>query len=122
MAKLENTLENKHKFFAQYYGQKVLKFDIEEDKFAFTFPVDSLCLSEYVVNQTFLELKPLESISGEDAKYLGYADNISATTTYLKSLGKELKEADYLRSKGYALTWMNLSVQDLINYGWIKLV
>jgi hypothetical protein len=31
------------------------------------------------------------------------------------------KECDYLRSKGYALHWMDLSVEDLVEYGWIKL-
>jgi hypothetical protein len=31
------------------------------------------------------------------------------------------KECDYLRSKGYALHWMDLSVKDLVEYGWIKL-
>ena len=30
-------------------------------------------------------------------------------------------EVDYLRNKGYALPWMNLSVQDMVDYGWIKL-
>ena len=30
-------------------------------------------------------------------------------------------EADYFRSKGYALHYMDLSVEDLIDYGWIKL-
>lgn len=29
--------------------------------------------------------------------------------------------ADYLRSQGYALPWMGLSIDDLIKYGWVKL-
>ena len=33
----------------------------------------------------------------------------------------EQYEIDYLRSKGYALPYMDLSVEDLISYGWIKL-
>jgi len=28
---------------------------------------------------------------------------------------------DYLRSKGYAVDWMGLTVNQMINYGWIKL-
>lgn len=28
---------------------------------------------------------------------------------------------DYLRSKGYALPWMGLSVDELVEYGWVKL-
>lgn len=29
---------------------------------------------------------------------------------------------DFLRSKGYAIPFMDLTIQDLIDYGWIKLV
>ena len=35
-------------------------------------------------------------------------------------LKKEIK-SDCLRSKGYALPYMDLSVDNLIEYGWIKL-
>ena len=34
---------------------------------------------------------------------------------------KMANTVDYLRSKGYALPWMDLSVEDLVKYGWIKL-
>ena len=30
-------------------------------------------------------------------------------------------ECDYFRSKGYALPYMDLSVEDLVKYGWVKL-
>jgi hypothetical protein len=113
--KIENTLENRTKFFSLYYGQKVLYIG--------GLGLVVMWLGGWNLRHPdfFLQLKPLESISDNDAKYLGFSDNISATTTYLKSLGKELKEADYLRSKGYALPWMDLSVDDLVEYGWIKL-
>lgn len=32
-----------------------------------------------------------------------------------------LNVMDYLRSKGYAVPWLDLSVDDLIEYGWVKL-
>ena len=32
-----------------------------------------------------------------------------------------IKTGDYFRSKGYALSYMGLSVEDLVEYGWIKL-
>lgn len=32
-----------------------------------------------------------------------------------------LEVTDFLRSRGYALPWMWLSVDDLIEYGWVKL-
>jgi hypothetical protein len=30
--------------------------------------------------------------------------------------------SDYLRSKGYALPWMGLSVEEMVEAGWIKLI
>lgn len=113
--KTENTLDKKAKFFSQYWGLDVVYY------YGKLINVH-IALDEKPIENLYLQLKPLKSISDEDATYLGFPDNISATTTYLKSLGKELKEADYLRSKGYALSWMDLTVQDLIDYGWIKLV
>lgn len=32
-----------------------------------------------------------------------------------------IETIDYIRSKGYALPWMGLSVEQQIEYGWIKL-
>jgi hypothetical protein len=32
-----------------------------------------------------------------------------------------IQQIDYLRSRGFALPWMDLSVDDLQNYGWIKI-
>lgn len=36
-------------------------------------------------------------------------------------VGRIIEVSDFIRSKGYALPWRDLSVQDLIDYGWIKL-
>lgn len=36
-------------------------------------------------------------------------------------IGKETSDSDYLRSKGYVLPYMDLSVEDLIEYNWVKL-
>lgn len=118
--KTENTLENKAKFFALHWGQSIKTS--EKHKKSKLKPLEINAHSiQYCDEGSFLELKPLESISDEDAKYLGFPDNISATTTYIKSIGVELKDADWLRSKGYVLPFLNLSVQNLIDYGWIKL-
>jgi len=32
------------------------------------------------------------------------------------------QEIDYLRSKGYALPFMEYSVEDLISFGWVRLL
>ena len=146
--KTQNTLENKAKFFAQYWGQHVLYFSSD-----FLRKIDNLTLDS-IENDDFLELKPLSQISDEDViqgitylynitrEALGeileikHYDTFSSITTIgigcnfktsrsihhwsgTKKIGSV--EADYFRSKGYALHYMDLSVEDLIEYGWVKL-
>lgn len=133
---MENTLENKAKFFAQYWGQELIK-DKDCDV---VYPVDrSNILLE--IHQSYLELKPLSSISDEDAEYcIGKSEcsmrkndpnsgdyGMSPSSIFVNSLIGESSyhigrhEADYLRSKGYALKWMDKTVKEQISYGWIKL-
>lgn len=156
--KTQNTLENKARFFAQYFGQHVLYFTSD-----FLRKIDYLTIVG-IENDDYLELKPLSQISDEDAievaklvspmlfegrgKNGGHYIDKSETWWYsVKHNGKTLMVdidlngyvfeydgvdeykrpsrsligTDYLRSKGYALPWMDLSVEDLIEYGWIKL-
>lgn len=40
---------------------------------------------------------------------------------HIDKVVQNTKVADYLRSKGYALPYMGISVEDQIKYGWIKL-
>ena len=124
--KLENTLENKAKFFAQYWGQYVLYFTSD-----FLRKIDNLTLDS-VENDDYLELKPLSQISDEDASKvcdLIFITNNNLNIQQIKQIviliesnnWNNYKIFDYLRSKGYALPWMDLSVEDLVEYGWIKL-
>ena len=132
--KTENTLENKAKFFAQYWGQHLIIMG------SFLRIIDHVTLCN-IENDDILQLKPLSKISDEDAKesgyYLGRVINIEGILQ--NSNGEIAKQVfnnysrvgllnqipsgcvDYLRSKGYALPYMDLSVEDLIEYGWIKL-
>lgn len=146
--KTQNTLENKAKFFAQYFGQHVLYFSSD-----FLRKIDNLTLDS-VENDDYLELKPLSQITDEDViqgimitynktyEDLGeilevkHYNTFSSITTI--GIGCNFKtsrsihhwngtrkigsvEADYFRSKGYALPYMDLSVKDLVEYGWVKL-
>ena len=149
---MENTLENKAKFFALYWGQMVLSDGIEIGG----------CVGDCEPDM-FLELKPLSSITDEDAievakilrphsfemhprgwKVNRTENEIEIThrqsifefdIDYSGSLGvdsdagwsylgnaEQLFAYDYLRSKGYALPYMGLSVEKLVEYGWVKLV
>lgn len=155
---MENNLENKTKFFAQYWGQRVFVGHVLEE-------VNSSYIDP-MYDTSILELKPLEDITDEDAidvakivspmLFDGNGDNgghiidkseIKAGWISVKHMRKitmvdidldgfvfEYHEdegytrpslvnagADYLRSKGYALPWMGLSIDDLIKYGWVKL-
>ena len=139
--KTENTLENKAKFFAQYWGQHLIIMG------SFLRIIDHLTLGN-IENDDILQLKPLSKISDEDAlwtinnHYFKF-ENPILEISKLKALTKEIHISyifndatrhlilkpenlyphnyDYLRSKGYALPYMDLSVEELIEYGWIKL-
>lgn len=127
---MENTLENKAKFFAQYWGQKLLKKDIEGLEKFITEP-DGFMRSPS--EETYLELTPLSLITDEDAieliklRFIQNGGVVEDLTDFEENI--LLSEAtktnyifvDYLRSKGYALPWMGLSVEQQIKYGWIKL-
>jgi len=123
-----DTLENKAKFFAQYYNQFVMKIPNNEDSLR--------VFDQWIISQStaWLELKPLENISDEDLKAIGFG-NIGDkkiqfyfndyNCQWSSSCGNYgsllLQHYDYLRSKGYALPWNGVSVGWQIEYGWIKL-
>lgn len=169
--KTQNTLENKAKFFAQYFGQEIA----EITKGNYTHKIGSIELinstvlslvtSERILKIKYkLKLKPLSKISDEDAievakivspslflslgddnkHYLekynsdwitvkhdrkitsvdidldGYVFEYHEDENYTRP-AKSYAGTDFLRSKGYALPYMDLSINDLIEYGWIKL-
>lgn len=92
------------------------------------------------INECQLILTPLSHISDEDCilifnkfypNAIRYADSekIYDIKNAIKSNFSEdviidedfIFYTDFLRSKGYALPYMDLSVEDLVEYGWIKL-
>ena len=130
--KTENTLENKTKFFAQYWGQDLLCRVIfgknKNEIIMHNTPCSNLKLGEII--DSYLELKPLSQISDEDAIKISkefhifksdIRNSVKELFQEFDVLGLSMETGDYLRSKGYALPWMDLSVEDLIEYGWIKL-
>lgn len=133
-------------FMAQYFQQHVLKdrtYYPESNDFTLTL---NLLLLEciYVNPETFyLALKSVSDITDEDAlqgsKLVGGASHLSDESQIFQfkqlfespnfwtrqtniPLVKSLRVFDYLRSKGYALPFREYSVEDLISFGWIKLV
>lgn len=140
---MENTLENKAKFFAQYWGQEIMKsnndgWEIKKVDHNSIYPL-------YEEDEDFLILKPLSSITDEDAIEVGNLlfpfisgkiirveiNSVDELTLNIKAHRKtgynedykaiNVPCADYLRSKGYCLPWMGLSCEALIEYGWVKI-
>lgn len=129
-----NNLENKAKYFAQHWGQIVFTTIGEHGLFKMYKPD---------VKYGYLVLKPISSITDEDAIHcanimgLGLAWGYDAKIDWIKNwlttkanitgvVGKEafrisIEIYQYLISKGYALPFMGLSVEKLIEYGWLKL-
>ena len=140
---MENTLENKAKFLAQYWGQEVLIANPHvNQKIPFN---NTQPWIYHNIDLSWLELKPLSSMTDEDLLTAIQILDSKDEFTELGSLeiGKEIIQivndinsevarndihpqyifqfADYLRSEGYALPYMGLSVEKLQEYGWIKL-
>lgn len=111
----ENQLLNERcRFFVQYWGLKVLYVGgiglvvIGKDGWNLNHP------------DFFLILKHISYITDQDAIECGYND-AKQFLIYYKRRGEPLYEHhDYLRSKGYAVPFMNYSVEDMLKLGWIK--
>ena len=110
--------ESRRKFEALYFGQNVFwtcRVPMEKENI-----LDGRKLARPFSKYDKIELKPLCQISDEDLITL----NLKAGnyTEYAEKGCFILDESDYLRSKGYALPWMGLSVEEMVDAGWIKLI
>ncbi len=137
--KAELNKKNKAKFFALYWGQDVLSEWGER-----LIVVDGKMDRVYDISEMFLQLKPLSAISDEDfitlceildpnketyqnqKDVLEYKSQIELILSETNigdpfPIVRAFKLIDYLRSKGYALPWMGLSVEQMVESGWIKL-
>lgn len=114
--KAELNNENKAKFLDLYIGQ-------ESDNSAFAYSEVSRSLNDMVAlgfGDYAVKLKPIKSISDEDARDCNYVD-ARQFHFYLRKRSDCPELYDILRSKGYALPWMGLSVEEMVDAGWIKL-
>ncbi|WP_336092561.1 hypothetical protein [Leeuwenhoekiella sp. CH_XMU1409-2] len=135
---MENNLKNKAKFFSQYWDQKVLT-GIPVDKPSTFRRLNHQNIQKGIM-YSFLELRSLSNINNEDIKELAiilcvdweeskeFTRLLSAGYKRIYDLlgdpisyGEFVFAIDYLRSKGYALLYNGLSVEDQIEYRWIKI-
>lgn len=136
--KQEPNNELKAKFFSQYWGQEVLFYNWNEKMY----PVGSNLSDDDIERYTII-LKPLSSISDEDAIEVvrlsginddGYYDEFfkaikgqNRFATYFFNarplfMHESIRIYQFLISKGYALEWMGYSVEEQIEAGWIRLI
>lgn len=103
----------KCRFFGQYFEQIIAK----ETKYPNSPTINTttvLLINE--LSNYHLELKPTSKITVLERKELN-------KLTSDKSVGEYLRiEKDFLRSKGYAVPFMEYSVDDLVSFGWVRLV
>lgn len=111
---MENTLENKAKFFAQYWGQKLLAVTVNENDFRQK--IGNTYMGKYHVEMCHVELKDIDNITDEHAVMLGFEN---ASDFFID--GSTYAMIDDLRLLGYAVDWSDLSVDEMIDFGWIKL-
>jgi hypothetical protein len=128
------TNELKAQFFALYWNQRVMSRLYNGKSRLNNVKVDALSLSDEKNNTgDYIELKPLSTISDEDAIEIGKLAG-DDSEDYEKEYGKgyykmylldfamyQSKFTDILRSKGFAIDWRGISVEEMIKAGWIKL-
>lgn len=122
---MTNTIENKQRFFALYFGQQVHRGNRSKH-------LDHLSIMS---NQKFghLELKSLSDISDDDLLWLGRTANDYPNSNYKDDLNycKDLVRrylsrppmmnyecVDYLRKRGYLLPFEDLTIEQILAYKW----
>jgi hypothetical protein len=117
------------RFFAQYWGTKSLDIgggglvELGSGGWNLKHP------------DFFLKLKSLSKLSDKDAievskiwgskvesKILGNIISIRIETKAESEVRNSIGVIDFLRSKKYALPFMQYSVEDLISFGWVQLL
>lgn len=113
---MENNSLNKRKFYALYYGQLIIKiFENEEPHRVWGKGIMR------GIEFSLLELLDIKSITDEHAKECGMLSKEGFLESYSRGEGLDQQQADFLRSEGYLIPWMDLTIEDIIQYGWAKI-
>ena len=130
----------KSRFFAQYYGQEILRWH----QWIETTPDSKVDLSIPAIEKSgwFIKLKPLSKITNEDAEKLQYTlVNVVGLDGLIRQNSIELvievvsnyeqidclfmlpsSFSDLARELGYAIDWNNYKVSKQIELGWVQLL
>lgn len=114
---VERDNKTKARLFAQYWGQEVARTKWKQG-WSTTRLTEVDPISATI---DYLELKSISNISDEDLELVGFASR-KGLAACVATLGLEGMWIDYLRSKGYALPFMGIPVEEQIELGWIKII
>lgn len=133
---MKDTLDNKATFFALYWGQMrayndELNLRHVDERYVIN---DTVRHPERLETAYFL-LNPISRLKDEDALWLGrdaneFVSSYEDDLKYCKELVDRMsnkphlinqKQGDYIRSKGYALPWLDTTVEQQIEFGWVRL-
>lgn len=129
---MENTIENYQKFICLYFGQIVLNFKDSSNN-TYQVNVNNIWGKGFnsQLKSSWLSLTPLSKITDEDALNIAvivgllHDGKIESIVNWIESNISNRKinpdVIDYLRKKGYAVRYDGLSVEQQIEFGWIKL-
>lgn len=117
------SLTDKMIFFAQYYDQQILRSMMPEQS-GYLGKVDpgKFNVAHLILNSK-LELKDIANIAPEDLKVIEdmqYVNILGMFEGKLHLLPANVM--DYLRSKGYALPFRDYTLEEMVEYFWIKIV
>ena len=136
----------KCRFFAQYYGQEILKVSDFDGKFMKWYILGEIL--DNIKDYDCILLKHISKISDEECIFIGteildipiglinyehkiiYVKNvlINELNKNVSQIGKvnvvysNFYLLDYLRNQGYAVPFLSYSVQNLIDFGWVQLL
>ena len=122
--------EIKAMFFAQYWNQNY-QYENRFGKFKGTMS-DSNNLyhfNDHLSNNAVLLLKPIHKLSDEDYAQIPVYNRIPKKD-FIASINNPEDEfttnennyLDHFRKLGYLTDWLDYSKQDLIDFGWVKLI
>lgn len=128
---MENTTENKLKFFALYFGQRVLK-NVKSPQVTILNGHFFYYSVPYIENY-HLKLRSIDSITNDECvgvydllfDFPSAENHVFAKVCKIKFLieNEDYSQilTDFLRSKGFLVPFMNLTTDQILEFGWAKI-
>lgn len=129
--KIENTVENKARFFALYWGLPIVRHKDWRDQVQNATNAWNKEFPDYTgYNNYYLSLRTISSLTNEEIEECARLMQFSAIdhkwnrTAIIQgaNIGALWSVcSDYLRSIGILIPFMGLSTETIIEYGWAKI-